>query len=186
VADRGLNSLSVLSYLAVAGHVSGDSKYSEAALGLIRNHGYAQNLMVPKIHGGPGGGNQSDDEMAFMGFYSLIKYEKDPALKGQFASSLRSHWNIKEPEMNPFFNFVCSAICTDVTFADPWGTHDLTPEGDWLEDSEGTLHPFSAVPFQLAPHQQQAQRHRSAQTFPARRYGERSGPSAQWQGRSRG
>ncbi|HAB17065.1 MAG TPA: hypothetical protein DCE44_11515 [Verrucomicrobiales bacterium] len=59
--ERGLNSLSMLSYLAVAEHITGDPKYARAARELIDVHGYAQNAMVPKIQAGIGSGNQSDD-----------------------------------------------------------------------------------------------------------------------------
>lgn len=86
--ERGLNSLSILSYLAVAEHMTGAGKYRAAAERLIREHHYAQNLMVPKIQAGPGTGNQSDDEMALMNFYNLVRYERDPELRWRYASAL--------------------------------------------------------------------------------------------------
>src|SRR4030095_6095998 len=79
--ERGLNSLSILSYLSVAEHITGDSKYGSASRDLIDRHGYAHNAMYPKVHNGPGSGNQSDDEMAFMCFYSLLRYSRDESLK---------------------------------------------------------------------------------------------------------
>ncbi len=39
------------------------------------------NAMHPKVQHGPGSGNQSDDEMAFMCFYGLLRYSKDEDLK---------------------------------------------------------------------------------------------------------
>ncbi|MGC8792877.1 MAG: hypothetical protein ACP5U2_05740, partial [Bryobacteraceae bacterium] len=72
--ERGLNSLSILSYLALAEHMTGAGNYRAAAERLIREHHYAQNALVPKIQAGPGTGNQSDDEMALMNFYNLIRY----------------------------------------------------------------------------------------------------------------
>ncbi|MEZ6078830.1 MAG: hypothetical protein R3C56_25090 [Pirellulaceae bacterium] len=51
-AGRGLNSLSILSYLATATHITGDPKYLEAARELRDVHGYHQNVMVPKIQTG--------------------------------------------------------------------------------------------------------------------------------------
>ncbi|HYG34777.1 MAG TPA: hypothetical protein VEC99_08340 [Clostridia bacterium] len=44
-SDRGLKSLSILSYLAVAEHVTGDNKYRAAANDLIEQHGYAHNAI---------------------------------------------------------------------------------------------------------------------------------------------
>src|SRR5262249_6022181 len=67
--ERGLNSLSLLSYLAVAAHVTGDPKYAAASHELVEQHGYAHNAMFAKVQHGPGSGNQSDDEMAFMSYY---------------------------------------------------------------------------------------------------------------------
>ena len=54
--------MSLLSYLRVASHVSDDARYEEAARELIEVHDYAANIMVPKVHSGPGTGNQSDDD----------------------------------------------------------------------------------------------------------------------------
>src|SRR5690606_23302918 len=79
--ERGLNSLSMLSYLAATEHVTGDSKYGEIAQRLIDEHHYDTNAMVPKIQFGMGSGNQSDDEMAFMSFYNLIRYTKNETLR---------------------------------------------------------------------------------------------------------
>ena len=137
--ERGLNSLSILSYLKVAEHMTGDRKYGDAARTLVEQHGYALNVMCPKAQNGPGSGNQSDDEMAFMGYYNLLKYETDPKLRQIYALSLYNYWLMEEAELNPLFNFICAASITGDTFTDPWGTQDLTPKADWLEASIDTL-----------------------------------------------
>ncbi len=135
-AERGLNSLSILSYLAVAEHVTGDSKYREAADLLINNHGYAQNLLVPKIQEGPGTGNQSDDEMAFMSYYNLLKYEKDPQLHALYAFSCYRYWRLEAPEANPLFNFIFGASCLGQAYDDAWGVYRLYPEDNaWQRDA---------------------------------------------------
>jgi len=108
-AERGLNSLSILSYLLTAEHITGDSKYAEAADRLVTEHGYLQNTLVPKTQAGPGTGNQSDDEMAFMCYYNALKYEKDPQRKALFFRSLWMYWRNEEPEMCPLFNFIFAA-----------------------------------------------------------------------------
>ncbi len=136
---RGLNSLSILSYLKVTHHMTGGAKYRDAYARLIGEHHYDTNLMVPKIHAGPGSGNQSDDEMAFMCFYHLLKYERDIELRQKYAAALANYWAIERPERNPFFNFAAAAWLRGETFADPFSTTDLTPQGDWLEDSIDTL-----------------------------------------------
>ncbi|MFN0171122.1 MAG: hypothetical protein ACKV22_32295 [Bryobacteraceae bacterium] len=136
---RGLNSLSILSYLKVAAHVTGDRKYQEAYERLISEHKYATNAMVPKISAGLGSGNQSDDEMAFMSFYSLLKYETNDDLLQKYGYALANYWAIERPEMNPFFNFVAAASLAGKKFAGPFRTYDLTLRGDWLDDSVDTL-----------------------------------------------
>lgn len=141
-AGRGLNSLSILSYLKVAYHMTGDAKYQAAYEDLVRKHHYDTNIMMPKLQAGPGSGNQSDDEMAFMCYYSLIRYEKDDNLRQKYAASLANYWGIERPERNPFFNFVAKAVLTGAKFADAFRTLDLTPQGDWLEDSVDTLKRF--------------------------------------------
>jgi hypothetical protein len=139
-AERGLNSLSILTYLSVAEHVCGDPKYREAADKLIREHSYHINLQVAKIHNGPGGGNQSDDEMAFMNYYNLVRYEKNPELKQLYAYSLRNYWQIEAPELNPFFNFVYAAGCNGLVFDNQWGPDDLEPTSpEWVDESISTL-----------------------------------------------
>ena len=138
-AERGLNSLSILSYLKVAEHMTGDSKYRKAYDTLIREDSYDLNTMVPKISTGIGSGNQSDDEMAFMSFYNLISYETDADLLQKYAWALSSYWVLERPEMNPFFNFVAAARLKGRSFTDAFRQYDLTPKTDWLEDSVDTL-----------------------------------------------
>lgn len=126
-AERGLNSLSILSYLAVAEHITGDPRYGETANELIEKHSFNINAMIPKLQRGMGSGNQSDDEMAFMSFYNLIKYTKNDTLRGQMLFSFNNYWVLEFPEMNPFFNYAYAACAMGKTFTDPWGTYDLSP-----------------------------------------------------------
>jgi len=141
--ERGLKSLSLLSYLAVAEHITGDSAYGERSKELIRDHAYLTNAMIYKIHRGPGSGNQSDDEMAFMGYYNLVKYTKNEALRDQIMLSFFSAWTNEQPERNPFFNFSYAAFGVEKVYHDQWGTHSLEPWDGWLEDSLATLQGFS-------------------------------------------
>ncbi|MBI4557968.1 MAG: hypothetical protein HY706_10335 [Candidatus Hydrogenedentes bacterium] len=123
--ERGLNSLSILAYLATAEHITGDPKYRQAADLLINEHHYAQNLLVAKIHNGIGSGNQSDDEMAFMSYYNLLKYEKSLELRGQYAFSLYRYWYLEEPEANAFFNFVYASVVSGQQFSNAFGSYRL-------------------------------------------------------------
>ncbi|HDP33895.1 MAG TPA: hypothetical protein ENN29_02160 [Candidatus Hydrogenedentes bacterium] len=140
--ERGLKSLSMLSYLAVAEHMTGDPKYGEISRELQDKHHYHTNAMIYKIHFGPGSGNQSDDEMAFMCYYNLMKYSKDEALRDMIHYSFYSAWTNEQPEQNPLFNFMYAAFGIDVKHANPWGAHDISIWDGWLEDSIETLLDF--------------------------------------------
>lgn len=140
--ERGLKSLSILSYLAVAEHVTGDPKYGEISRELREKHAYTANAMVTKIQRGVGSGNQSDDEMAIMCYYNLIRYTKDEEFRDEMIYSFFKYWILEEPEMNPFFNFAYAAHGLGETVTNPWGTHDISPWDGWLEDSLKTLKGF--------------------------------------------
>ena len=105
----------------------------------MQKHAYRMNALVPKVQRGIGSGNQSDDEMAFMSFYNLIKYTHDEEHRRQFLAAFYLYWSLEQPERNPFFHFAYAAHARDVAFADPFRSHALRPWGDWLDDSIGML-----------------------------------------------
>jgi len=142
VAERGLNSLSILSYLAVAGHVTGDPKYAEASRELVNRHGYAQNLMFPKAQFGPGSGNHSDDEMAFMCFYNLLRYGTDPTIVDRVRYSFYAYWAMEAPERNPFFHFAFAAQALGKNIRNVWGEFPVSPWNGWHDDAMATLKGF--------------------------------------------
>jgi hypothetical protein len=141
--ERGLKSLSILSYLAVAEHVTGDPKYAAATRELIDREGYALNAMHPKVQHGPGSGNQSDDEMAFMCYYGLLRCSRDEGLKTMMRYSFYRYWLNEAPEMNPFFNFAYAGVSLNASASSPWGEFSVKPWAGWLEDAMATLYGFS-------------------------------------------
>ena len=142
--ERGLNSLSMLTYLTVANYVTGDAKYADAAHELIEKYGYAQNAMYPKVQSGIGSGNQSDDEMAFMDYYGLLRHTQDAALRQQMLVSFFLYWMGEAPEMNPFFNFSYAGSVLNRATADPneIGLSALKLWPDWQSDAMATLYGF--------------------------------------------
>ncbi|HLH52056.1 MAG TPA: hypothetical protein VKY92_00350 [Verrucomicrobiae bacterium] len=141
-AERGLKSLSILCYLSAAAHVTGDSKYDKAAKELIELHSYAHNAMNTKLQHGPGSGNQSDDEMAFMCYYGLLRCSRDEGLKSLVRYSFFQYWVNEEPEMNPFFNFAFAAQNLGATVESVWGPLPVSPWAGWQQDSMSTLYGF--------------------------------------------
>ena len=143
--ERGLNSLSMLSYLKVAEHMSGGKAvYRQAYHRLIKEHGYAINVLNPKLQNGQGSGNQSDDEMAFMCFYNLLKYERDPELRKWYNIALRRYWALEEPELCPLFNYIFAASYDGVTSwnAENVGVPAARVPRSCLEDAAETLKRF--------------------------------------------
>jgi hypothetical protein len=141
--ERGTNSLSMLAYLQVAGHITGDPRFAAAARYLIEQHAYATNILVPQADTGPGSGNQSDIEMIFMNYYNLIRYETDPILRETYALALYKHWKWERPELNPFFDFIYAASCRGQNIEDAFGKVDLSPkDSGWLEESVDSLKRF--------------------------------------------
>ncbi|HTU99654.1 MAG TPA: hypothetical protein VMF13_03885 [Luteitalea sp.] len=151
--ERGLNSLSMLTYLRIAHHVTRDARYDAVARDLVARHGYAVNLLYPKYTLGVGGGNQSDDEMAFMNYYHLLKYEPDPVVRATAARSLHAYWQLERPERNPFFNLVAAVSLNGLTYRTAFDEEALTlPVEQWRDDTLDTLRRF---PIDLVEHAQQ-------------------------------
>lgn len=121
--EKGLNSLEILSHLKVAHHLTGDAKYQKAYMELITKHHYALNTLDQKITV-PGEVNHSDDELAFLSYYALLRYETDPNLRAIYLMSLERSWQIERPERNPLWNFI-------------YGAHTGNPCG--VEDAVRTL-----------------------------------------------
>ena len=132
---RGMNSLSMLSYLKVAHHVTGDEKYQQAYMTLVDEHLYATNTLVPKRQMGVGTGNQSDDEMAFMCYYGLLNYEDDPELRKNYLISLMPYWKLVEQERNPLFNYIFASCFDNIEN----GTYKRETPRSALEDALFTL-----------------------------------------------
>lgn len=109
IADRGLNSLEILSHLKVAAHVTGDPQYERAARELIEKHAYAINTVDQKVVWPPREVNHSDDELAFLAYYPLLRYERDPQLRKVYLASIRRSFAIERPEQSPFFNYIYAA-----------------------------------------------------------------------------
>jgi hypothetical protein len=110
--ETGLRALHILSHLRVAVHMTDDAphrgKYQAAYKDLIDTHRYHlltrnQKIMVA------GSVNHSDDELAFLSFYPLLRYETDAALLETYRLSLERSWKIERPERNPLWNFIYAA-----------------------------------------------------------------------------
>ena len=110
--ELGLRALHILAHLRVALSMTENpqyrQKYQAAYDELITRHRYHlltrnQKIMVP------GHINHSDDELAFLSYYPLLRYERDPALLSTYKDSLERSWQIERPERNPLWNAIYAA-----------------------------------------------------------------------------
>lgn len=151
--ERGLNSASILTYLLIAHHITGDQRYRDIYLKLALDEGYARSVMAqPKINSGPGSYGQADDNMSFMNYYHLLRYETDPKLLNMYRNGVYYHWRIEKYERNPFLNFVYAACCRGQTRQDQWGVMNLNPDPCWIEDSVDCLkrYPLDLVDWPMS------------------------------------
>ena len=104
--DAALNSLELLSHLRVAFHITREERFLRAYHQLIRERGYLENVMRIAQRSEI---NYSDEELAFLSFYPLLRYEDDPQLRAQFQAALKSYWHACDAEQNPLWNFIYAA-----------------------------------------------------------------------------
>lgn len=107
--SRGLNSLEILSHLKVAYHITADQKYERVYRELALKHHYAfftidQRITIPFAV------NHGSDQLAFLSYYPLLKYERDPELLNYYHRSLKRTCRIVAPEKNPLWNFIYGAV----------------------------------------------------------------------------
>lgn len=144
LGDRGLNSLEILSHLKVAERLTGNPRYAAAAKELIEKHSYATNTVLQRNVWPPERVNHSDDELAFLAYYPLVIYERDPELRQKYLASITRTWMIERPEHSPLFNFIYAAALQANTWAD-WGQRppaglvkpeefDLAESVEWFRD----------------------------------------------------
>ncbi|MFM8396073.1 MAG: transcriptional regulator, partial [Acidobacteriota bacterium] len=106
--ETGLRALHILAHLQVAIHMTGNPRYQKAYDELITRHKYHLLTRNQKINY-PGYVNHSDDELAFISYYPLLQYEKDPQRRAAYLDSLDRAWQVERPERIPLWNFIYAA-----------------------------------------------------------------------------
>jgi hypothetical protein len=131
IADRRLNSTEIVAFLQFGHRITGKDLYKQAALDLLRNHAYLQNITntMAAIRHTPGfvvqghdmgdEWNHSDDQLAFLAYWPLYRYAFDDTLRHVYAAAIRDHWELEKTERNPLWNFVYSV--TNPAQFDPQG-----------------------------------------------------------------
>jgi hypothetical protein len=107
--QRGLNSLEILSHLKTAHHITGGTEYGEEYLMLAREEHYALNTVKQRIQI-LGGQTWHDDRLAYLAYYPLLIYEKDPSLRQIYLLSLERTWRQIRGQRNSLWNIMTSAM----------------------------------------------------------------------------
>ncbi len=107
--QQGLNSLEILAVYKAAHYLTGDAKYDEAYRDLAYQHHYALNTIDQKLTE-PEWVNHSDDELAFLSYYTLLSYETDPGLRAIYLAGLERSWQMERPERCPLWNFIYNVL----------------------------------------------------------------------------
>lgn len=104
-AERGINSLEILSFLKLAYHVSSDEKYQKEFYKLYNDHHYRDNIINAKST------IKSwitfiDDELLALAYPVLMEYEADPEVKKVVIKSVERWYDVLKNDDNPYFNYL--------------------------------------------------------------------------------
>jgi hypothetical protein len=105
--ERGINSMQILAFLKAASHITKDPKFENAYQTLTQKHHYAENMVQQKMYG-PFDINHSDDELAFLPNYTLLRYSNDSSLLPTYLKSTRRSWRVEQPDRIPLWNIISS------------------------------------------------------------------------------
>jgi len=106
--EKGINSMQILSFLKAGYHVTKDSKFEKAYQTLTEKHHYAENMVQQKMYG-PFDLNHSDDELAFLPNYILMRYANDPKLLPLYTQGTQRNWKVEQADRIPIWNIIASA-----------------------------------------------------------------------------
>jgi hypothetical protein len=108
-AERGINSVEILSYLLTTWHITGDDKYRKDYLTLLHKDNYVDNVRHAKIYN-PASRTHMDDDLLALAYPALMLYEKDPELAKLFRESFDYWYKGLENDQSPYFNFVYGGL----------------------------------------------------------------------------
>jgi hypothetical protein len=121
VGDRKLNSSNITGMLQTAYHFTGKEKYKDAAMRLLTENKYLENLRRPMSSIGKApdtadswsrmlseSWNHSDDEMYFCGYWGLYRYAFNDTLKSIYRDAIIDHWEAERPEKDGLWNIMAA------------------------------------------------------------------------------
>ncbi len=108
-AERGVNSVEILSYLKTTWHITGDDKYQREYLKLLNEHGYRENVRHAKTYE-LSWRTHIDDELLALAYPGLLLYETDPELRALYLESLEHWYAGVRNEQNAFVNMIYALL----------------------------------------------------------------------------
>ncbi|MBE6795609.1 MAG: hypothetical protein E7533_03385 [Ruminococcaceae bacterium] len=102
--EKGVNSLEMLNFLKISYHMSGNERYNEKYMSLIKDHHFLINAAYHKR--ADGHSCHIDDNLAMLNTLSYLRLENDPAIRQYLLMGLASHYEYEKIEGNPYFAFV--------------------------------------------------------------------------------
>lgn len=108
-AERGINSVEILSYLKLAYHMSGNERYRNECLKLLHEHNYSENVRRAKTFN-PSCITHIDDELLALAYPCLLLHEDDPQLRRLYRESLDFWYSGIEKDCSPYFNFTYGVL----------------------------------------------------------------------------
>ncbi len=104
-AERGINSLEILSFLKATYHMTGEARYQKEYERLLYEHHYADNVRNAKTYE-PAWDTHIDTELLVMAYPALLLCEDDPVLLALYRASLEGWFSRARNEQNPFASFL--------------------------------------------------------------------------------
>lgn len=102
--ERGINSLELLAFLKVCHHVSGDEKYDALYRRFVQIHHYPLNAARHKIRDAHI--CHIDDNLAFLSSLTLLRLERDSAIRALILCGMEDHWQYERVERQPLFSLI--------------------------------------------------------------------------------
>jgi hypothetical protein len=107
--ERGTNSVEILSFLAVAQHVTGDKKYGREMARLFEEKRYGELILQPKL-AAPSEFTYIDDELLALSYRGLLAYDREPKRRAAYLESLGRWFEIVRGDHSPLYAFVYGGI----------------------------------------------------------------------------
>lgn len=176
--EQGSNAVEILSFLAVAHHVTGDEKYERELARLFEEERYRELILQPKLSA-PSEYTYIDDQLLALSYRGLLAYDRDPERREVYLQSLANWFDVVRNDHSPLYGFTYGSVvggdfgapaCVEFLRDSPLDMVDWTVDNsaredirlvrrpvvdDWQTDrllppSERSLHKWDKNPYRAA------------------------------------